>query len=352
MVFGKKSTIGLDMGSAYIKVAKINETKTGYELEFFDMLPIEPDVIADGMVVNKDSLIRSVKELLKKAGIKSGNATFGISGHPSVIIKKITIPLMTEDEVGASIKYEAEQYVPFEINDVNLDFQILGPRSDEEGQMDVLLVAVKKNVIRDYSEVVEKAGLTPVVVDVDTFALGNMYEVNYEMSGDNIALINVGASITNINIVRHGLPVFTRDCAIGSNYQTEALEKALDISRGDAEKLKMGRAVENISPKEVQTLLNFASDEIYAEIYRSFEYFKSSVSEGDVNKIILSGGAALIKDFSNIMADRRSIPIEIANPFRMINISDRLDAAHIKEVAPMAAVVVGLALRRIGDNYL
>lgn len=350
-MFKKKNPIGLDIGSAYIKAVQINDTKAGYELALFDMIPIQPGVIGDGMIADKARLTNSIKELLKKAGIKRDDAVISVSGHSSVIIKKITIPIMTEEELGASIKYEAEQYVPFDINDVEIDFQILGPKAEEEGQMDIVLIAVKKAVIKDYHDVVAQAGLDPVIVDVDSFALSNMYEINYGIEErKNIALINVGASTTNINILQNGLPVFTRDSAMGSNYHTEALEREFGIHREDAERLKMGRFIEGIQPADVQLVINSASEEIYAELYRSFEYFRSSVGEEDIDKIILSGGAALIKGFPEAMTDRLSIEVEVADPFKNIKISEKLDAAYIKQTAPIAAIAVGLALRRVGDR--
>lgn len=350
MFFRKKIPIGLDIGSAYIKAAQINDTKEGYELAFFDMLPIEYGIINDGIITDKEKLTASIKELLKRIGIKGENAVISISGHSSAIIKKITIPIMTEDELNISIKYEAEQYVPFDINDVEIDFQILGPRPDIEGQMDVILIAAKKDVIKNYCDVVEQSGITPVIVDADSFALSNMCEVNYDIAGKNIALVNVGASTTNINILQNGFPVFTRDSAIGGNHYTETLEKGLDISREDAERLKMGHSVEGIAPVDAQIAINSASEEIIAEIYRSFEFFRSSVIEEDISKIILSGGAALIKGFHEMLTERLGIEVEIAEPFKKIKLPDKLDVSYLKEIAPMAAVAVGLALRRIGDR--
>jgi type IV pilus assembly protein PilM len=315
------------------------------------MLPIQSDIITEGVVTDKDKLTAAIQELLKKTGLKKGDAVLGISGHASVIIKRITVPQMNEDELSLGIKYEAEQYIPFDINEVNIGFQMLGPKPQEAGQMEIVLVAVKKNVINDYAEVVANSGLTPIVVDVDAFALGNMYEINYDVREKrNVALVNVGASKTNISIIRDGLPVFTRDCGIGSNYQTEALMKALNISKENAERIKRGLAVEGIAHENAQMHVSNSSDEIYAEIYRSFEYFRSSVSEEELSGIVLSGGAALIKGFSEMMAERLGIPVEIADPFKKIKISKKLDAALIKDLAPIAAVAVGLALRRSGDR--
>src|SRR5512139_806001 len=212
MLIAKKNPIGLDIGSSYLKVAQVNETKGGYELGLFDLAPRAPDIISDGIITDKASLIDAMKELLKKAGVRGGPVVLGISGHSSVVVKRISMPMMTEDELSVSIKYEAEQYIPFDINDVKMDFQILGPKKDEEGQMDVVLVAVKNNVIDDYLEVATKAGLKPAVIDVDAFALSNMYEVNYDiLDVRRVALVNVGASDINITILGDGAPLFTRD---------------------------------------------------------------------------------------------------------------------------------------------
>lgn len=351
MLFKKKNPIGLDIGSSYLKAAQINDTKAGLELAFFDLLPLQPGIISDGVISDKKNLVVSIKELMRKVGVKKADAVIGMSGHASVIIKKITIPFMTEDELGDAMKYEAEQYIPFDINDVNIDFQILGPNIERDTQMDVVLVAVKKNVIKDYIEVVESAGLNPVVIDVDSFAVSNMYEINYEIEERGVvALVNVGAGTTNIDLLQRGITVFTRESAIGSNFHTDALERAFDISREDAERLKTGRSIEGISPDSVQTVLNTASDEIYAEIYRTFEFFKSSISEEEIGRIMLSGGGALLKGFSEMMAERLGINVQITDPFRNIKIPDKLDSGYLKEIAPIAAVSVGLALRRADDR--
>ncbi len=348
MLIGKKSTIGLDIGSRYLKVAQVDAGKDGYELSLFSMLPVERDIIGDGLVLNKAKLVDSLKALMSQAGIKKAEAVIGLSGHSAVITKVIKVPLITEEELGLNIKYEAEQYIPFDIKDVNIDFEILGPDPEEEGMMDVMLVAVKKSVMSDYVDAVQQAGLTPVVVDVDSFAIGNVYEVNYGVPDKkNIALVNIGASKTNISILRKGLPVFMRDTAIGSNYHTEALERTLNISKDAAERVKLGEAAEGISIDSAREIINGASDEIYAEIYRSFEYFRSSVGDEDINGIVLSGGAALINGFAHLMSERLGIPVEVADVLKKISKSERLE---VKEIAPITAVAVGLAMRRSGDR--
>ena len=351
MFFKKRNPIGLDIGSNYIKSVQLNDAKEGYELSSISMLRLDQDLIVDGIITDKNRLAASIRAVLKLAGVKGGDAVIGVSGHSSVIIKKIGMPVMTAEELGVSIKSEAEQYIPFDINDVNIDFEILGAKPDEAGQMDVLLVAAKKKVVADYAEAVDMAGLYPLILDVDPFALSNMYELNYDSAGKkNVALVNVGASKTNITVLREGRLVFTRDSVMGSNYHNEILERDLDISREDAERLKLGQSIAGVSPENAEAALAGASDEIYAEIYRSFEYFKSSVAEEEVDEVILSGGAALIKKFPEMMAEKLGVRVELADPFKKIKIPEKLGPGNIRKIAPMGAVAVGLALRRAGDK--
>src|SRR4030043_826882 len=215
MFFGGRSPIGLDIGSGYLKAVQLKDTKSGYELELFDVLPLPPELIVDGSIIDSLRLIDSLKELARKAKIKTKDVAISIAGHSSVIIKRVSLPDMSEDELYESIKFEAEQYIPFDIDDVNLDFQLLGPK-EEPGQMDVILVAVKKDIINEYLSVVKEAGLNCHIVDVNSFSLENIYEVNYEIEPDkNIAIVNIGARTINLNVLKGGISVFTRDSAVG-----------------------------------------------------------------------------------------------------------------------------------------
>jgi len=345
MVFGRKSSIGLDIGSGYLKVVQLKDTKGGYELELFDMLPLPPELIVDGSIIDSLRLIDSLKELVKKAKIKTKDAVISIAGHSSVIIKRVSLPEMSEEELSESIKFEAEQYIPFDIEDVNLDFQILGPK-EEAGQMDVMLVAVKKDIINEYLSVVKEAGLNPLIVDVNSFALENIYEVSYEIEPDkNIAIVNIGASTINMNILKGGISVFTRDSAVGSNLHTEALQREFNLTYETAERLKKGEAVENVSPQDALSVMDLASEEIIGEVKRSLEYFHE-----DINEVILSGGCALVKDFPKLLAEKIGIEVKVMEPLKNIKIPKRFDITYIEEMVPMAVVAAGLALRRPGDR--
>jgi type IV pilus assembly protein PilM len=345
MFFGGKSTIGLDIGSGYLKIVQLKDTKGGYELELFDMLPLPPELIVDGSIIDSLRVVDSLKELARKAKVKSKDVVISMAGHSSVIIKRVALPDMSEEELYESIKFEAEQYIPFDIEDVNLDFQILGPK-EEPGQMDVILVAVKRDIINEYLSVVKESGFNCQIVDVNSFALENIYEVNYEIeSGKNIALVNIGASTINMNILKGGMSAFTRDSAVGSNLHTEVLQREFNLTYDVAERLKRGETVENISPHDAFSVMELASEEIIGEVNRSLEYFHE-----DINEVVLSGGCALVKDFPKLLAEKIGVETKIVQPFKNIKIPKKFDMTYIEEVAPILAVAAGLALRRPADR--
>jgi len=345
MLFGARGTIGLDIGSGYLKLVQLRDTKGGYELELFDMLPLPPELIVDGSIIDSLRLVDSLKELARKARIKTKDVTISMAGHSSVIVKRVSLPDMSEDELYESIKFEAEQYIPFDIDDVNLDFQILGPK-EEPGQMDVILVAVKKDIINEYLSVVKEAGFNCQIVDVNSFALENIYEINYEIEPEkNVALVNIGASTMNMNILKGGISVFTRDSAVGSNLHTEVLQREFNLTYEVAERLKRGEPVENVSPQDAFSVMELASEEIIGEVNRSLEYFHE-----DIHEIVLSGGCALIKDFPNLLAEKIRVETKLMQPFKNIKIAKHFDLSFIEEMAPIIAVAAGLALRRPGDR--
>ena len=350
MFVSKRGTIGLDIGSRYLKMAQLEAVRDEYELTLFSMLPLDRDTVSDGLVLNKPRLVSSIKALCNQAGIKKGEVAIGLSVHSSVITKVIKVPQITEEELSLNIKYEAEQYIPFDIKEVNIDFQILGPDPEEAGMISVMLVAVKTNVIRDYADAVEQAGLTPVIADIDCFAISNIYETNYGGSDRRpVALVNIGACKTNISIVKNGRPVFTRDTGVGSNAHTDAIERALNITKEKAERVKLGEPLDGVKREEVSEIIEKTSDEIYAEVYRSFEYFRSGAGEEELGGIVLSGGAALLSGFATLMSERLGIRVEVAEVFRKIIMSDKVGAS-VRDIAPMTAVAIGLALRRAGDR--
>src|SRR6516164_6481496 len=210
-----KLALGLDIGSTSVKMIQLKEQRrrgvVGYALQSFGMKPLPAEAIVDGALMNSTAIVQAMQELITELRVKGKEVAIGVRGH-SVIIKKISLPRMTQEELDESIQWEAEQYIPFDVKDVNIDTQILTPEADSAGQMDVLLVAAKKDMINDYTSVCAEAGLTATVVDVDAFAVQNAYEANYEPSpADTVVIVNVGAAVTNLNVISRGMTTFTRD---------------------------------------------------------------------------------------------------------------------------------------------
>jgi type IV pilus assembly protein PilM len=348
-----KQVVGLDIGSGSVKLLQLKEARKGYKLEKFGIKPIDPELIVDGTVMDVGRVVEAIKELIAEQKIKIKSAAISISGH-SVIVKKIMLPLMTEDELDESIRWEAEQYIPFDINDVNIDFHILGvPEGGEaQDQMNVLLVAAKKDKLAEYTALVSEAGLEPVVVDVDAFTLENMYGINYEVrEGEVVALINIGASLMNINILKGGTFSFTRDIPMGGNKYTEAIQREFNVSYEQAEQIKRGETREGFDPAALVNIYHTLNGELANEILRSIEYFKSTSANENIEKVYLSGGTARIPDLDTQLAERLGMTVELVNPFNSIEINTKeFDPEYLKQVSPMAAVAVGLAIRRVGDR--
>ncbi len=283
---------------------------------------------------------------------KSREVCASLSGN-AVIVKKITLPVMTESELGESIYWEAEQYIPFDIQDVNLDYQILDPGTgpDSRGSMDVLLVAAKKEKIGDYTGVIAQAGRTPVIVDVDAFALQNAFEVNYGLTPSQVVvLLNAGASAININILHGDQSVFTRDISIGGNAYTEAVQKELDLPFETAEQLKKGIPVDGATFEDAQPVLRAVTENVLLEIQKTFDFYKASAPTDHIDRIVVSGGASRVDGFREMLQERFNAPVEEFDPFRAVGWDAKKLGGDPGDVGATAAVAVGLALRRVSDR--
>ncbi|MDP8256040.1 MAG: type IV pilus assembly protein PilM [Candidatus Alcyoniella australis] len=345
-----KSILGLDIGSSSVKALELKEAKGGLQLASFGIEPLAPETIVDSTVMNAPAVVQAIRRVIQANNIKTKEVATSVSGH-SVIIRKITLPMMTEEEVASNIQWEAEQYIPFDINEVHIDFQILEPMSDDQESLDVLLVAVKKDMVNDYVAVIRESGLNPVIMDVDAFAVQNMYEVNYEVQkGKLISIVNIGASVININIVRGTNSVFTRDISLGGNQFTEEIQKQMSVSFEDADKIKCGAG----SPEQLEkaaSIIQNVGNSVALETQRSLDFFTSTTSLGHISKVYLCGGSAKAVGLSKIIENQIGIPVELSNPFNTIEINAKIfDKEFIEANAPLAGVAVGLALRRSGDK--
>jgi type IV pilus assembly protein PilM len=350
--FGSKSMVGLDIGSSTVKAVELSYKGKGkpFELAHVGVARLAPEAIVQGAFLNSSAIVDAIREAVDTAKIKSKNAAAAVCGH-SVIVKKVSLPAMTREELDEQIRWEAEQYIPFDVNEVNLDFQIL-ETSDGEGQMDVLLVAAKKDLIDDYVQVISEAGLTPAVIDVAAFAVENAFQANYDASPDEVvALVNIGAQVVNINILMDGTPVFTRDITTAGNHYTEEIQKALSISFEEAERIKLGgkksEDSQEVVPQEVEKAMQSVTETVIGEISRSLDFFSATSADSRIARVMLSGGGANVAGFQMAFQERTGLDVEIFNPLARMAPNSKFDPDYLDELAPALGVSVGLALRQV-----
>ena len=351
MLFRKKShLIGLDIGSRAVKAGEIVETKSGRRLKHFGMLDIAYGAIEEGVIKDADEVAASIRKLFNENSFKTQNVAISIGGS-SVIVKKISIQTMTEEQLQESINSEAEQHIPFDISDVNLDYQMLGEAENNPNQMDVLLVAVKKEVVNSYVDLIQMAGLNPCVIDIDAFALQNIFELNYAPEDENVALIDIGASKTSLNILKGNSSVFIRDVTLGCGLINRKIVSLIDCSYEEAEQLKYRDQPDRISPDDVKEIISSVTDGWCYEIRQALDFFYSTNPDDQIKRIILSGGGAYIKEFRELLAVETSSEVEIINPFKNIQIDEKkFDISYLERIAPQAAISMGLAIRKIDDK--
>jgi type IV pilus assembly protein PilM len=347
-----KPVVGLDIGSSAVKAVELKPSGKTFRVSAFGIEPVPPDSIVDGAIIDGAAVADAIQRLFENKAFKTKEVAASLSGN-AVIVKKISLPVMSEAELSESIYWEAEQYIPFDIQDVNLDYQILDSgKGDGKGTMDVLLVAAKKDKIADYTGVISQAGRIPVIVDVDAFALQNAYETNYGLDSRSvIVLLNAGASAININIVSGGQSVFTRDISIGGNAYTEAVQKELNLQFETAELAKKGEMVDGVRYDEVKPVLHAMTENVLLEIQKTFDFFKATASSDRIDRILTSGGACGVDGFAHALEERFGAPVEVFDPFRKIQFDpNKLGLSDPDRLAPTAAVAVGLALRKAGDR--
>ena len=351
MAFGKKDHIvGLDIGSRSIKAAEITETKRGLSLTRFGIVDIAHGAIEEGTINNPETVAESIKQLFKSYNIKESNVAVSIGGY-SVIVKKISVQTMDEEKLQETIHFEAEQYIPFDISDVNLDFQILGESESNPGQMNVFLVAAKKEMVNDYINLVNLAGLNPCIVDVEAFALQNTFEANYDMQSENTALIDIGASKTSLNILKGNSSLFMRDVSLGCGQINQKIMSLIECSFEEAEQLKYGDKPDRLTPEDLKGIISSVVADWCTEIRRALDFFYSTYPEDQIKRIILSGGGANIEEFRELLATEASAEVESIDPFKNFEIDQKsFDDTFIKQIAPQSAISVGLAMRKVDDK--
>lgn len=354
-MFEKKDLVGLDIGASAVKVVQLRKIKKKqgktYELINLALSKLPPEVIKEDEYTKPEIVAETIKRTFSDNKIEIKHVAVSISGR-SVIVKRIKLPKMSVEELEESIQWEAEQFIPFDINDVTLDFQIMPNEDPLTENMDVLLVAVKKDRITDIVNIIELSELIPVVVDIDSFALENQYEINYTPDPENYeALVDIGAETMCINVLRKGASVFTRDASIGINQLHRTIQREMFLDFSQSEALLNGIEVEGRTKDELIPYRDGFYEELLAEVQRSFDYFRATAEEGSVSSMFLSGGGSKLENFGDFLNERLGIPVQQMDSFRNILVNHkRFDPEYISSISPMMAVGIGLALRRIGDR--
>jgi type IV pilus assembly protein PilM len=345
----KKDLVGIDIGTSSIKLIQLKDLNGSYQLLNAGIIPLPPEAIVDNTLMDSASIVSAIKSLVSSSNIKIKDVACSISGN-SVIIRKIILPAMPMEELEDQIVWEAEQYIPFDINDVNMDFQILSPDAFDPSKMNVLLVASKKDIINDYVSVFSEAGMQLSVVDIDSFAVQNAFEENHDVGSEEVvALINIGTSVMNINIVKFGVTLFTRDVQVGGNLYTEEIQKQLGLSSIVAESGKV--LAEETKQKDILEVIDKINETITQEIRRSLDFYNSTANDDRITRLFVSGGGSKVYKLKDAISEKIGLSVDVLNPFAKLKYNEKdFDPEYLQEISPLMAVTVGLATRRVGDK--
>jgi type IV pilus assembly protein PilM len=350
MLFGTKKVIGLDIGTSNIKIAEMEVSRRGVILNSFAVSPTPPGAVNGGEISNIPGVAATVQALLAQSKMKRRNACTGMWGT-AVIVKKISIPRIDKKMVAEQIKWEAEQYIPFDINEISLAHHIINPNGHSE-TMDILLIAAQNELVNQYLNVMTSAGLSGSIIDVSGFALANIFEVNYgKIPNQAVALLNIGSSVTNFVVVIDGEVIFTRDIPVGGFNYTNEISKEMGISFAEAESLKLGACAGHEVPEEVHNIIKNTNQSVSDEIRNSFDFFIASNSGVNISRIYFTGGSSAVPGLIELLSHEVSLPAEGINPFMRVVANPKIFNSHyLKQIAPFVSVVMGLGLRQVGDS--
>lgn len=345
---GKKSMVGVDIGSSSVKAVELQGRGKDLQLLSLGFEALESDSVVDGQIIELNAVSNAISSIFNEHKIKTTQVAAGVNGH-SVIVKNIVLPQMSDGELQESFAWHAEEHIPFDISDVNLDYHVMDRSGDA---IHVLMAACKRDKVANLKQTIQLAGKQPTIIDVDAFALQNCYELNYDpQPGQVVALLNIGASTTNINILNGVRSVFTRDATFGGNQYTSLLQKELGLTFDQAESVKRGMPLpEGAEVRDVGPIMDTVSDILALEIQKTMDFYRATVEDGDsaVQKILVSGGGSKLTGLADFLARRFEVSVEMFDPFRKIKVDARgFDPDYMREIVPEMAIAVGLALRGV-----
>jgi type IV pilus assembly protein PilM len=342
----QKLTVGLDIGSHSIKICEFAEAGKKMKLLSLGTAQLPAGAVEDGELKDPEVVAEIIKNLIKNLGIKSKKVAISISGY-SVIMKKINLAVMTDDELQHHIQAEAEQYIPFDIDEVYIDYQDLETNKENEERTDVMLVAAKKDVVNKFIDMLNSIGLNVVVVDVDAFALENSYELSMGQEG-NVILVDIGSSKMNINIISQGASVFARDVFLGSRQLTEQIQSRLGVSFEEAEDLKICAQDPGDQIGGLEETFASACNQWVLEIKKALDFYNSNYPDSPIDKMVLSGGGVHIKGLREYYSAESNLDVDIFDPF-VATVFDgkKVDSEYVAYLGPEMAISTGLATRKV-----
>ena len=340
-----KNLVGVDIGASSIKVVLLKESRKRYTVQKFGYAPLPPQTIVDGHVMSAGVVTETLQRVFHDSGIKQRDVAIGVYGQ-SVIVRKITVPMMTPEELEEQINWEAEQHIPFDIKVMSIDYEVLRKRP-EAGQMDLLLVAAKKDEINDYAAIVREAKLKPVVVDINAFTVQNIFEHTAGLPQDQtIALLNVGAAISSLNIVSRGVSAFTREIANAGNAVTEEIQKQLSVSFEQAETYKLSAMNPHTVPQQVHQAMGQACEALAGEIQRSLDFYLATSGEAEISRIYMCGGSAYLGPLAQAVEKRARVPVSLFDPMTSVMVEAKgVNEQELRGRAAQMCVAIGLSLR-------
>jgi type IV pilus assembly protein PilM len=350
MFFRSKKVIGLDVGSSSIKLAELDVSKSGATLLSFKLTPTPQNAMNSGEIVDQSSLAGAIRLLAQDLKSKRKAVSIGLSGM-AVIVKKITMPKMDKKLLADQIRYEAEQYIPFDINHVSLAHHILSHVNAPE-TIDVLLVAAQNETVRQHRTVAETAGFECKVIDVNGFALANCFELNYGLhKSDQIGLLNFGASQIQFVVVSQGEVIFCRDISAGGHMYTNEISKALGVSFQEAEMLKLSAVARQEVPEEIPQIINSVNEMISEEVRSSVDFLSATSNGLKINRCLVTGGASMTTGLNESVGRVTGLQIETLNPFiRLKADAKKIESEELSRIAPFVSIAAGLGLRQAGDS--
>jgi type IV pilus assembly protein PilM len=351
MLFGSNKTIGLDIGTSSIKIAELDESKKGASLVSFGVIPTPPGSVSGGEFLDTGAISEAVADLLRQIRTKRKNVVTGIWGTAAVV-KRIRIPRMDENVLADQVKWEAEQYIPFDVNEIEIEHVVLRGAQQSPDSMEVLLVAAQRDYIFKYAEVVETAGVQCSTLDVSGFALANCYQANYGSNpNDVVAILNIGAGVTNFVVLEHDEVSFARDIPVGGLNYTNDIHKQMGVDIEEAEALKISAGTGQPVPDEAQEIIRATNETMADEVHRSFDFYSATAGDSAINKVLLTGGCLGVPGLTEQIASVITIPAEIMNPFQRIGYNPKtFSSEYIVQISNFAPVALGLALRKVGDS--